>query len=322
MRIAMRSVVMKGKNVVVTGGLGFIGSHLAETLVQHNDVTVIDNESTGNRKNVRHLTNEALEVLIGDVNELDLVTLFAGCDYVFHEAAIPSVPRSIRDPLASNESNVTGTLKVLVAAKDAGVKKVVFASSSSVYGDIATLPKREDMRVNPMSPYAVTKAAGEHYCSVFSQIYGLPTVALRYFNVFGPRQDPASQYAAVIPKFITAILAGSRPIVYGDGLQTRDFTFVKHVVQANLLACESGAIGTFNIACGRSVTINDLVALINDAVGVDVEPKYEAPRLGDVKHSLADITKARSFGYDPRGSFTHELSETIRWFEHGVRHEN
>lgn len=313
---------MKGKNIIVTGGLGFIGSHLTETLVRENHVTLIDNESTGNLKNVSHLTDKGLEVVIGDVDELDLATLFAGHDYVFHEAALPSVPRSVKDPLGSNESSVTGTLKVLVAAKDSDVQKVVFASSSLVYGDPAALPKQEDMRVNPMSPYAVTKLTGEYYCSVFSQIYGLPTVSPRYFNVFGPRQDPTSHYAAVIPKFITAILTGSRPTVYGDGRQTRDFTFVKHVVQANLLACESDATGTFNIACGRSIRINELVALINEIMGTAIEPKYLAPRPGDVKHSLADITKAHSFGYRPSDNFKDELAETIRWFEDGLRQEH
>jgi UDP-glucose 4-epimerase len=211
---------------------------------------------------------------------------------------------------------------VLIAARDAGVQKVIYASSSSVYGDAAALPKQEDMHVNPISPYAVTKAASEFYCTVFRQIYGLPTVSLRYFNVFGPRQDPNSHYAAVIPKFITAILTNARPTIYGDGQQSRDFTYVNHVVEANLLACESDATGTFNIACGRSVTINELVALINEIAGTTIEPEYVAPRPGDVKHSLADIAKARSLGYSPSDSFKDELAETIRWFEDGLRQEN
>jgi len=202
------------------------------------------------------------------------------------------------------------------------VKKVVFASSSSVYGDTVELPKEEDARINPLSPYAVTKATGEFYCKVFQEIYGLPTVSLRYFNVFGPRQDPTSQYAAVIPRFVTAVLTNAHPIIYGDGLQSRDFTYVKHVVQANLLACESDAIGTFNIACGRSITINELVALINEIAGTAIEPEYVAPRPGDVKHSLAAIAKARSFGYGPTDSLKNELTETIRWFENGLEQEN
>jgi UDP-glucose 4-epimerase len=313
---------MKDKDVVVTGGLGFIGSHLVETLLRDNRVTIIDNHSTGDLKNVDHLANEELEVIIGDINELNLATIFDGHDYVFHQAALPSVPRSVKDPLASHESNLTGTLKVLIAARDTGVQKVVSASSSSVYGDAAALPKQEDMHVTPISPYAVTKAAGEFYCTVFHEIYGLPTVSLRYFNVFGPRQDPNSQYAAVIPKFITAILTNARPTIYGDGQQSRDFTYVNNVVEANLLACESDASGTFNIACGRSVTINELVALINEIAGTVIEPEYVAPRPGDVKHSLADITKARSFGYSPSDNFKDELAETIRWFEDGLRQEN
>jgi UDP-glucose 4-epimerase len=312
---------MKDKDVVVTGGLGFIGSHLVETLLTDNRVTIIDNHSTGDLKNVDQ-TNEELEVIIGDINELNLATIFDGHDYVLHQAALPSVPRSVKDPLASHESNLTGTLKVLIAARDTGVQKVIYASSSSVYGDAAALPKQEDMHVTPISPYAVTKAAGEFYCTVFHEIYGLPTVSLRYFNVFGPRQDPNSQYAAVIPKFITAILTNARPTIYGDGQQSRDFTYVNNVVEANLLACESDASGTFNIACGRSVTINELVALINEIAGTAIEPEYVAPRPGDVKHSLADITKARSFGYSPSDSFKDELAETIRWFENGLRQEN
>lgn len=313
---------MKDKNVIITGGLGFIGSHLAENLVRDNHVTLIDNRSTGDWKNIRHVANEGLEVIIGDITTLNLTKIFDDYNYVFHQAALPSVPRSVKDPLASNESNITGTLKVLIAAKDAGVKKVVYASSSSVYGDTATLPKREDMSVNPVSPYAVTKATGEFYCTVFNKIYDLPTVSLRYFNVFGPRQDPLSQYAAVIPKFVTAMLNNKRPIVYGDGRQSRDFTFVKHVVEANILACESEATGIFNIACGRSITINELVELINQVLGAAIEPQYVAPRPGDIKHSLADVTKAKSFGYNPRGTFKEELTETIRWFENGLTSEN
>jgi len=313
---------MKKKRVVVTGGLGFIGSHLVEKLVGDNDVTIIDNQSSGRLANVRHLSTEHLTLIEGDVTQLNLREIFDRQDYVFHQAALPSVPRSIKDPLASHEANITGTLKVLIAAKESQVKKVVFASSSSVYGDTVELPKEEDARINPLSPYAVTKATGEFYCKVFQEIYGLPTVSLRYFNVFGPRQDPTSQYAAVIPRFVTAVLTNAHPIIYGDGLQSRDFTYVKHVVQANLLACESDAIGTFNIACGRSITINELVALINEIAGTAIEPEYVAPRPGDVKHSLAAIAKARSFGYGPTDSLKNELTETIRWFENGLEQEN
>jgi UDP-glucose 4-epimerase len=308
---------MKGRQVIVTGGLGFIGSHLVEKLIEDNDVTIIDNQSTGKLENVAHLTTENLKIIEGDIRTLNLAAIFEDYEYVFHQAALPSVPRSIKDPLASHEANITGTLQVLIAAKDASIQKVVYASSSSVYGDTAELPKREDMPVNPLSPYAVTKVAGEFYCKVFYEIYGLPTISLRYFNVFGPRQDPLSQYAAVIPRFITAMLNNASPVIYGDGEQSRDFTFVKHVVDANVLACESEETGTFNVACGRSISINELVALIGEITGKTIEAQHAAPRPGDVRHSLADITKARSFGYEPKGIFRDELEATIRWFENG-----
>ena len=313
---------MKGKYVVVTGGLGFIGSHLTEALVEANDVTIIDNGSTGKLENLSGIADKRPEVIHGDVAKLSLPDIFDGCDYVFHQAALPSVQRSINKPLAANESNTTGTLKVLIAAKESGVKKVVFASSSSVYGDTAELPKREDMCLAPISPYAVTKAAGELYCNVFQQVYGLRTVCLRYFNVFGPRQDPHSHYAAVIPKFISAILNNSPPTVYGDGEQSRDFTFVKHVVEANVRACESAKTGTFNIACGRSVTLNKVIALLSEIIGRAIPPTYVAPRPGDIRHSLADISKARSFGYAPHSDFKKELEKTVRWFTSGHRTED
>jgi UDP-glucose 4-epimerase len=313
---------MKGKHVIVTGGLGFIGSHLAEKLSEDNDVAIIDNQSTGKLGNVSHLISDHLKVIEGDLRTLNLAAIFEDYEYLFHQAALPSVPRSVKDPLASHEANITGTLMVLIAAKDADIQKVVYASSSSVYGDTAELPKREDMPVNPLSPYAVTKMAGEFYCKVFHEIYGLPTISLRYFNVFGPRQDPLSQYAAVIPRFITAMLDDSSPIIYGDGQQSRDFTFVRHVVDANVLACESEETGTFNVACGRSISINELVALIGEITGTTIEAKHAAPRPGDVKHSLADISKAQLFGYAPKGNFKDELEATIRWFENGLRPGN
>jgi UDP-N-acetylglucosamine/UDP-N-acetyl-alpha-D-glucosaminouronate 4-epimerase len=313
---------MKGKQVVITGGLGFIGSHLAEALVVDNDVTIVDNRSTGKLENLGDFTGKRPEVIVGDVAKLNLPDIFCGCDFVFHQAALPSVQRSIKEPLATNDSNTTGTLKVLVAAKECGVKKVVFASSSSVYGDTAELPKREDMPLAPISPYAVTKAAGEYYCNVFHQVYGLQTVSLRYFNVFGPRQDPHSHYAAVIPRFISAVLNSSPPIVYGDGEQSRDFTFVTHVVEANVRACESSKTGTFNIACGRSVTLNEVIALLSEIVGRHIAPTYVAPRQGDIRHSLADISKAHSFGYAPHSDFKKELEATLRWFANGPRAKN
>ncbi|WP_321418632.1 SDR family oxidoreductase [uncultured Methanomethylovorans sp.] len=307
---------MKSKKVIVTGGMGFIGSHLTEKLLEENEVTVIDNEATGRMNNIKHLLDHKnLTLVKGSIVDLDLVKIFKGKDYVFHLAAIPSVPRSVKDPFSSNEANVTGTLKVLIAAKDSSIKKVIFSSSSSVYGDTPILPKKEDMPVNPQSPYAITKATGEMYCRVFQELYGLPTVCLRYFNVFGPRQDPTSQYAAVIPKFITSILNDESPVIFGDGEQSRDFSFVKHVVNANILSCESDKTGVFNIACGRRITINELVSHINSILGKDVKPTYVDSRPGDIKHSLADINKAKGFGYDPVGNFKDELAEVVRWFE-------
>lgn len=307
---------MKNKQVVVTGGMGFIGSHLTERLLENNEVTVIDNESTGKIENIKHLLDrENLTLIKGSIVDLNLTEIFKEKDYVFHLAAIPSVPRSVKDPFSSNDSNVTGTLNVLIAAKDAGIQKVIFSSSSSVYGDTPTLPKREDMPINPMSPYAITKATGEMYCRVFQDLYELPTVNLRYFNVFGPRQDPNSQYAAVIPKFITSILNEESPVIYGDGEQSRDFTFVKNVVDANILSCESCKTGIFNVACGRRITINQLADYINEILVKGIKSVYSDPRPGDIKHSLADISRARDFGYNPKNEFKGELAKTAEWFK-------
>lgn len=307
---------MKNKNVIVTGGMGFIGSHLTEKLLEDNEVTVIDNGITGRMENIKHLLDHKnLTLIKGSIVDLNLTEIFQGKDYVFHLAAIPSVPRSVKDPYSSNEANVTGTLNVLIAAKDAGIKKVIFSSSSSVYGDTPTLPKKEDMPVNPQSPYAITKATGEMYCRVFEELYGLPTVCLRYFNVFGPRQDPTSQYSAVIPKFITVIANDKSPLIYGDGEQSRDFTFIKNVVDANILSCESDKTGIFNIACGRRITVNQLVDYINEILGKEIKSVYADPRPGDIKHSLADISRAGGFGYNPKDEFKEELSKTVKWFK-------
>jgi UDP-glucose 4-epimerase len=305
---------------LVTGGAGFIGSHLAEELAKDNEVIILDNLSTGRMENIKDLVKKGnVKFVKGSMTDITLLQdIIKDVDYVFHQGAIPSVPRSIKDPSASNDANINGTLNVLMASKEAGVKKVVYASSSSVYGDTPEMPKREDMKPNPLSPYAVTKIAGEYYCKVFQEVYGLKTVSLRYFNVFGQRQDPTSEYAAVIPKFITSILDNKSPTIYGDGEQSRDFTFVKHVVEANILAAESDATGVFNIACGRRITINKLVDMINEILGKDVKPVYAASRAGDVKHSLADISRAKSFGYEPKSNFKDGLKETIRWFNDGV----
>jgi UDP-glucose 4-epimerase len=305
--------IIKDKKIVVTGGLGFIGSHIAERLYKDNQVIIIDNESTGKLENIEHLDNQ-VDLVLADINTADLEYIFDGCDYVLHQAALPSVPRSIKDPLKSNNANITGTLKVLLAARDSDVKKVVLASSSSVYGDTPTLPKVETMPINPKSPYAVTKATGELYAQNFREIYNLPVTCLRYFNVFGPRQDPQSQYAAVIPKFITAIMAGKSPVIYGDGEQSRDFTYIDNVVDANMLACESKESGVYNIACGRRIILNDLVKMINELLDTDIEPRYVDPRPGDIKHSLADVTKAETMDYHPPDRFREELEKTIKHF--------
>ena len=256
-----------------------------------------------------------MDFIHGSITDPPLLQkLFQGAHYVFHQAAIPSVPRSIENPLVSHDVNGTGTLNVLLAAKDNGVKKVIYASSSSVYGDTPTLPKKEDMSAKPQSPYAVAKLAGEYYCQVFRQVYQLPTVCLRYFNVHGPRQDPESQYAAVIPSFLKRVLQGNPPIIFGDGEQTRDFSFVTDAVEANILAAESDAAGIFNIGSGEAISINDLARLIVRLVGNEVEPVYQPPRPGDIRHSLADISRAREFGYKPKHGLEEGLKETIRRF--------
>ncbi len=302
---------------LVTGGAGFIGSHIVEALLQRGlRVRVLDNFSTGKRENLVDFLDR-IELIEGDIRSYPTVReAVEGVDFVLHQAALPSVPRSIKDPLTSNEVNVTGTINLLEAARDAGVKRLVYASSSSIYGDLEVLPKTEDMLPKPLSPYAVTKLAGEKYCQVFTKIYGLETVSLRYFNVFGPRQDPNSQYSAVIPKFIRMILNDTPPKVFGDGEQSRDFTYVDNVVSANLLACEKGlenlAGEVFNIACGRRVTINLLIETINTILHKNITAIYCEPRLGDVKHSLANIGKARQFlGYEPKIDFRQGLEKVI-----------
>ena len=302
--------------IVITGGAGFIGSNLAEELSKKHEVVIIDDLSTGSAENVEDLD---LELVRGSITDPDLLEeYFRGVDYVFHQAALPSVQRSIEDPVRANEVNICGTLNVLVAARDADVKKVIYASSSSVYGDTPELPKREDMKPDPKSPYAVAKLAGEYYCRVFNEIYGLKTVALRYFNVYGPRQDPSSDYAAVIPKFVNRVMAGKAPIIYGDGEQTRDFTFVRDVVQANVLAMESDATGVFNVAAGTRISVNDLAGMVMEIIGNRVNCVHEEPRAGDVRDSLGDISRAYAgFGYVPRYGMEEGLRATIGWFREG-----
>lgn len=309
---------MKGKEVVVTGGAGFIGSNLVRVLAIENNVIVIDDLSTGNLYNIEDIVDDSKVVFVeGNITDLELLLdMFKNVDYVFHEAAIPSVPRSVEDPVRSNFANTNGTLNVLVAARDAGVEKVVYASSSSAYGDTPVLPKKEDMKPSPMSPYAVSKLSGEYYCQVFSEVYGLSTASLRYFNVYGPQQDPLSDYAAVVPRFISRVLKGESPIIYGDGNQTRDFTFVRDAVDANILAMESKACGVFNVAGGKRITINDLAQLVMKIIGADLDVIYEDSRPGDIMDSLADISKAKDdLGYEPRFDLTKGLEETLAWFQ-------
>ena len=303
---------------LVTGGAGFVGSHIVERLVgRGEDVAVLDNLSTGNMGNLAPV-RDRIEFREADLRDLDAVrSACHGTDYVLHQGALPSVARSVEDPISSNGVNASGTLNVLVAAREAGVRRVVYASSSSAYGDTPTLPKREDMPANPLSPYAVSKYTGELYCQVFARLYGMETVALRYFNVFGPRQDPTSQYAAVIPKFIIAMQRGEPPLVFGDGEQSRDFTYVANVVEANLLACQApGAVGrVINIACGERVTLNELIGLMHRILGAHTPPAYGPPRAGDIKHSLADIACARELlGYRVVIALEEGLRRTAEWF--------
>ena len=302
---------------VVTGGAGFIGSHIADYLSKNHEVVILDNLFSGKIENIRHLLDKKnVEYIQGSITIPALLEdIFPGADGIFHEAAIPSVPRSIANPVATNEANITGTLNVLIAARDCGVKKVVFASSSSVYGDTPTLPKKVEMKPSPKSPYAVSKLTGEYYCQVFHEVYGLRTVSLRYFNVFGPRQDPKSEYAAVIPKFITRILKKEPPVIYGDGQQTRDFTYVKDVVQANVKAMRSDAQGVFNVAYQQRINLLELADMIMEYTGVRVIPVHEPPRPGDVRDSLADISGAqKAFKYSPNYTVKTGLQETIEWF--------
>ncbi len=307
---------------LVTGGAGFIGSNIARALVKDGKkVRVLDDFSTGNRENLSGL--EEVEVIEGSLLDRErLDKALSGVRYVLHQAAIPSVPRSVEEPLKSNEANVTGTLMLLEAAKKAGVKKFVFAASSSAYGDTEKLPKVEDMPADPLSPYAVNKYSGELYAKVFAGIYGLPSVSLRYFNIFGPFQDPQSEYAAVIPRFIICMLKGEAPVIYGDGKQSRDFTYIDNAVEANILACTSDQVGkgeVINIACGERYTLNDLVAALNEIMGTVINPVYTDPRPGDVKHSLADITKARHLlGYEVKCGFKDGLKHTVDWFKASV----
>lgn len=303
---------------IVTGGAGFIGSGLADRLAADgHEVLIVDNLSSGRRENIEHLLgNPYVTFVEGSVTNLDLLLdLSLGADGIFHQAAIASVPRSVADPLETNEVNVTGTLNLLWAAKECGVPAVVAASTSAIYGDEPVFPKEENMPPAPLSPYAVSKLAGEYYGRVFSDLYGVRTVFLRYFNVYGPRQDPNSDYAAVIPKFITRLIEGRPPIIYGDGEQTRDFIFVADVVWANIMAMESSASGVFNIAGGSRISLNQLASILSAITGVNRQPVYDQPRPGDVRDSVAAISRAReAFGFTPRYTLEEGLRETVAWF--------
>lgn len=302
---------------LVTGGAGFIGSHLAEELVRRGErVRVVDSLITGKRQNLAHLP--AVEFIEGDLAEFDVARrAVAGAEYVLHQAAIPSVPRSVQDPITSNRANIDASLNVLVAARDAGVRRVVYAGSSSAYGNTPTLPKLETMPTAPLSPYALQKLVAEQYCQMFTRLYGLETVTIRYFNVFGPRQDPSSPYSGVISLFISALCEGRRPKIYGDGEQTRDFTYVANVVDGVLRACKaddaSGEV--INVATGGRVSLNQLFRTVRDLVGADLEPVYDGPRAGDVRDSQAEITKARRIlGYAPTVPFEEGLRRTVAWY--------
>lgn len=313
---------MPDKRYLITGGAGFIGSHIVERLLaEGNNVRVLDNLSSGKEENLTGLPDKSgnLELIRGDIRNVDQVRdAMKGVQVVFHEAALGSVPRSVEDPITTHDSNITGTLNVLLAARDAGVRRLVYASSSSVYGETPVLPKHEDMAPQPLSPYALSKLAGEHYCSVFQHAYGFEAVALRYFNIFGPRQDPESHYAAVIPKFVTALLSGRRPVIYGDGMQSRDFTYVDNVVEANLLASRAEGVAgrVFNVACGGRFTLLDLLGKLKAIIGSDAAPVHEAARAGDVRDSQASIDAAQgALGYHVLVDFEEGLRRTVDWYK-------
>lgn len=310
------------KVYLVTGGAGFIGSNITEELLKRGErVRIVDNFITGKKENLSSFLDE-IELIEGDIRDFEVCQQAVdGVDFVLHQAALPSVPRSIEDPVLTGEININGTLNMLLASRDARVKKFVFASSSSVYGDDPNLPKKEEMEGNPLSPYALTKTTGEKYCLIFSRIYGLPTVCLRYFNIFGPYQDLLSEYAAAIPKFVTKMLKGEKPTIFGDGEQSRDFTFVANVVEANILAANAVDISgeIMNIACSERTTVNTLAERINEILQSDIKPINDEPRPGDVRHSFADISKAgEMLKFEPQVAFAEGLRRTIDWIKERI----
>lgn len=304
---------------LVTGGAGFIGSHIVRRLLSlGRSVRVLDDLSTGRRENLADVAGD-IELIEGDIrDEATAAKAVSGAEFVFHLAARASVPRSVEEPRQAHDVNVTGTFNMLLASRDAGVRRFVNSASSSAYGDSPTLPKHEGMVPQPLSPYAASKLAAEHYCRCFAEVYGLQTASLRYFNVFGPRQDPNSQYAAVIPAFVTRMVRGEQPIIYGDGEQTRDFCFIENVLDANMLAAEAESVRgeSMNIACGERTSLNEIVKVINASLGTSLEPDYQPPRAGDVKHSLASLDEARRLiGYEPRVMFAEGLQRSIAWYK-------
>ena len=303
---------------LITGGAGFIGSNIATRLVEMGEqVRVLDNFSSGFRKNLAALEDK-IEIIDGDIRDYWTVAKAVdGIDYVLHQAALPSVPRSIANPLTSHMVNIDGTLHVLEASRLAGVKKMVMASSSSIYGESEELPKHEGLTPSPLSPYAITKLTCEYYLRVYTQLYQFPTVSLRYFNIFGPRQDPGGDYAAVIPKFIIALKEGKQPIVFGDGEQSRDFTYIDNCVQANILAATNDSMtgNQYNVACGGQFTLNQLLDKLREIIGVDIKAKYTPERPGDILHSYASIKKIEQFGYKSKVSFDEGLKRTVEFFQ-------
>lgn len=307
---------MKEKNIIITGGLGFIGSHIAEELVEDNKVIIIDNKSTGKVENLKYPNHKNLTLIEEDLNKCDLNEILNDVDYVFHLAAMASVPLSVDNPIKCNEQNVDTTVKLLDACRNNNVEKIIFSSSSAVYGNNENMPLKETEALNPTSPYAASKASCELYLKTFYENYGLNYTILRYFNVFGPKQDKNSQYAAVIPNFISALLESEQPIIYGDGEQTRDFVFVKDIVQANISAAKSDYNGIVNVASGEKITINKLYNVVKETLNSNVDAKHLPERKGDIKHSLADVSNMEKINYKiDFKNFENQLKETINWFK-------
>ena len=307
---------MKDKKILITGGLGFIGSYIADELIDDNEVIIIDNKSTGKVENLQNINHENLTIIENDLNDVNLDELLVDVDYVFHLAAMASVPLSIDNPSECVKNNMDATIKLINACKNNNVKKIIFSSSSSVYGDNTNIPLKESEYPLPKSPYAASKASGELFLKTYYEAYGLNYISLRYFNVFGPKQDENSQYAAVIPNFITALLKEEQPIIYGDGEQTRDFIYIKDVVNANIKAAESDYNGIVNVASGKKTSINELYKIICETLGYDIEAKYLPERKGDIKHSLADVGNMKKIDYEVNlNDFENQLKETINWFK-------